>query len=63
MVFIQAALSDRGPAATIRNLLEVNVFTLFVSVKILDEVQDVLSRPKIWASNLTFAQNNSYILL
>lgn len=50
MIFIQAVLSDTGPAATLLDLLEADAFTLFVSAEILDEAQGVLSRPKLRAS-------------
>lgn len=50
MIFVQAVLSDTGPAATLLDLLETESFTLFVSVEILNEVQDVLSRLKLRAS-------------
>jgi putative PIN family toxin of toxin-antitoxin system len=47
MVYLQATISDSGPAATILRLVEGDEFSLFVSDDILEEVRDVLSRPKI----------------
>lgn len=52
MVYLQATISDAGPAATLLRLAENNTISLFVSSEIFDEVRDVLSRPKIRQKNL-----------
>jgi len=51
MIFLQATVSESGPAAALLRLVERNVLSLFVSREILDEVRDVLSRPKIRKKN------------
>jgi putative PIN family toxin of toxin-antitoxin system len=47
MIYLQAAVSESGPAATLLRLVESGAFSLFVSDDILGEVRDVLSRRKI----------------
>jgi putative PIN family toxin of toxin-antitoxin system len=49
MVFLQAATSDRGPAFACLELVESGEIALYVSPAVLDEIRDVLSRPKIQA--------------
>ena len=49
MIFIQAVLSETGPAAQLFKLLEAGKFSLFVSNEVFAEVKDVLSRPKLRA--------------
>lgn len=51
MIFLQATASESGPAAELFRLVERNVLSLFVSPAILEEVRDVLSRPKIRKKN------------
>jgi putative PIN family toxin of toxin-antitoxin system len=46
MVFLQAAASPEGPARRCLNLVDQGEVALFVSNAILDEVRDVLTRPK-----------------
>lgn len=47
MVYVQAAIRNRGPAAACLAAVERGAAVLFVSDPILYEVQDVLSRPRI----------------
>lgn len=49
MVIFQATASPAGPAAELLRRLEAGWFTPYISAEILDEVRDVLSRPKIQA--------------
>jgi len=51
MIFYQATAQTTGPAATLFRYLQDGRFTLFVSDETLDEVKDVLSRPKLRAKN------------
>jgi putative PIN family toxin of toxin-antitoxin system len=51
MVYLQATASESGPAAALLRLVDNDVISLFVSNEILDEVRDVLSRPKIRKRN------------
>lgn len=44
-LFLQAVTSDKGPAFRCFTLAEQGRFTLLISPAILDEVQDVLTRP------------------
>lgn len=47
MIYLQATISESGPAATLLRLVDNDALSLFVSDDILAEVRDVLSRPKI----------------
>lgn len=47
MLFLQAVGSGRGPAFRALQRFEAGEFRLFVSRDLLEEVRDVLSRPKI----------------
>ena len=47
MVFLQGAARAEGPAAACLRLAEAGYVELFVSEAILDELRDVLTRPKI----------------
>lgn len=51
MVYLQATVSESGPAAALLRLVDSDVVSLFVSVEILEEVRDVLARPKIRQRN------------
>jgi len=51
MVYLQAIMSESGPAAALLRLVDNDEIDLFVSQEILDEVHDVLSRPKIRQKN------------
>lgn len=51
MVYLQATLSESGPAAALLRLVDSDALSLFVSAEILEEVRDVLSRPKIREKN------------
>jgi putative PIN family toxin of toxin-antitoxin system len=46
-VYVQAALSPRGPAFAALDLLERATFTLYISADVLAEVRDVLTRSKL----------------
>src|SRR6266852_911870 len=56
MVYLQAAAREESPAAACLRLAENHLVQLFVSSDILDEIEDVLSRPNIRArfSELTY---------
>ena len=45
MLFVQAVISDRGPAFKCFTLAEQGKFELLISPSILAEIEDVLSRP------------------
>lgn len=47
VIYLQASLSESGPAAAALALAEVGRCQLFVSDEILEEVRDVLSRPRL----------------
>ena len=47
MVYLQATVSESGPAASLLRLVDNNALSLFVSAEILEEVRHVLSCPKI----------------
>ena len=47
MIFLQAAMNDRGPAFACVSLVEAGQVAMYVSPPILAEVRDVLTRPKI----------------
>lgn len=49
MVYLQAAAREESPAAACLRLAENHLVQLFVSSDILDEIEDVLSRPNIRA--------------
>ena len=51
MVYLQATLSESGPAAALLRLLDNDALSLFVSDSVLEEVREVLSRPKIRQRN------------
>lgn len=48
-VFLQAALSDRGPAAVCRQAAEAGVVELCLSKAVLTEVAEVLAHPELQA--------------
>ena len=49
MIYLQGLIKETGPAVECLELLERRVFELVVSREILDEIIDVLSRPKLRA--------------
>ena len=51
MIYLQATVSEFGPAAALLRLVESNKVSLFVSHEIICEVSDALSRPKIRGRN------------
>lgn len=51
MIYLQAVVSESGPAATLLRLIDDDALSLFVSNAILEEVREVLSRPKIRKRN------------
>lgn len=51
MVYLQATVNASGPAAALLRLVDHNEVALFVSHDILEEVREVLSRPKIRQRN------------
>jgi putative PIN family toxin of toxin-antitoxin system len=46
-VYLQGSVGTSGPAAQCLRLLDADVYTLFVSQDVLEEVSDVLSRPAL----------------
>jgi len=64
MVYLQATISESGPAAALLRLVDSQAISLFVSNEILDEVQSVLTRPKIRRKNpaLTDERINALII-
>ncbi len=46
-VFVQALLNSRGPAFACKELADNGTITLFLSAEIIEEVKEVLSRPKL----------------
>lgn len=51
MIYLQAIVSESGPASALLRLVDGDELSLFVSRDILDEVRDVLSRSKIRNKN------------
>ncbi len=51
MIYLQATISETGLAAKLFRLIENDEVSLFVSEDILNEIRDVLSRPKIREKN------------
>ena len=51
MIYLQATVSESGPAASLLRLVDSDALSLFVSTEILEEVRDVLSRPRIRRKN------------
>src|SRR5438045_1417759 len=51
MIYLQSTVSESGPSASLLRLVDSDVLSLFVSAEILEEVRDVLSRPKIRKRN------------
>jgi putative PIN family toxin of toxin-antitoxin system len=47
MVFLQAMVSDQGPAFACQRLVEDGKLILFVSPAVLDEVKDIANRPRL----------------
>lgn len=46
-IFLQATISDKGPAAKALRLFEDGLLTLFISMDLLEEMHDVLTRTEI----------------
>lgn len=63
MIYLQATISESGPAAALLRLVESRAVSLFVSDEILAEVRDVLSHPKVRERNprLTDERVNAFI--
>ena len=51
MVYLQATISESGPAATLLRLVDRDALSLYSSHDILEEVCEVLSRPRIRTRN------------
>ena len=51
VVFVQAALSEQGPAARLLRMAEAHIVELVVSGAVLDEVAEVLERPSLRAKS------------
>ena len=52
MIYLQALISATGPAAALLRLVDDQELALFLSYEILEEIHDVLSRPKIRQINV-----------
>src|SRR5207248_538197 len=50
-IYLQAALSERGPAFRCLRLAEDRIVALFVSAAVLAELEDVLTRPELVRKN------------
>jgi putative PIN family toxin of toxin-antitoxin system len=63
MVFVQAVLSDHGPAARAFAMAESHAIELIVSAAVLNEVADVLERPRLRAKSprLTFQRIDQFL--
>lgn len=51
MIYLQATVSETGPAAALMRLADEEAITLFVNHNIITEVREVLSRPSIRQRN------------
>ena len=51
MTYLQAAVSPHGPAAECLRLFERGAFLLYVSSDVLEELRDVLARPRVRRKN------------
>jgi putative PIN family toxin of toxin-antitoxin system len=47
MVFLQAMVSDQGPAFACQRLVDNGKLTLFVSPAVLEELKDIANRPRV----------------
>lgn len=54
-IFLQGLLSNFGPAVRCLELVEENRIRLVISEEILAEIKDVLSRPRLLQSYLSFS--------
>ena len=57
MVYLQATVNESGPAAVLLRLVDNDEIALFVSREVLEEVREVLSRPKIRQRNPAITTN------
>ena len=62
-IYLQATVSESGPAAALMRLVDNDAITLFVSHDILEEVREVLSRPKIRQKNSTITNERVGVFL
>lgn len=55
VIYVQAMMSESGPSAEVLRAFEAGEFGLLASEEVLDEIKDVLSRPRIrtYAPHLT----------
>jgi putative PIN family toxin of toxin-antitoxin system len=63
MIYLQATANESSPAAALLRMMDDSIISLFVSNDILDEVRDVLSRPKIRQKNLRITDQRVDALL
>jgi putative PIN family toxin of toxin-antitoxin system len=63
MVFVQTVISEKGPAARLFALAESRAIELFVSTAVLEEVAEVLERPRLRAKSprLTFQRIDQFL--
>lgn len=57
MIFLQAAINEKSPAAELFRQVEKGTILLFISKEILLEIRDVLSRPKVRDKNPHLTDN------
>jgi putative PIN family toxin of toxin-antitoxin system len=57
MIYLQAAINEKSPAAEIFRQVENEKLSLFVSDEILEEIRDVFARPKITTKNPHLTQD------
>lgn len=63
MVYLQALVSESGPAAALLRLVDDDALSLFVSNEIIDEVLAVLSRPKLRKRNPKITAEGVYAFI
>ena len=64
MVYLQATANEEGAAGKVLDFLDSGAITLFVSEQILDEVKNVLARPRVRAKNprITDIRQNALLI-
>ena len=63
MIFLQALISEKSPAFKLFEFVERATFTLFINNEILDEINNVLSRPYIRDKNPQITDESVKIFL
>lgn len=63
MLYLQAIVSESGPAAALLRFVDDDALSLFVSSEVIDEVRDVLSRPKLVDRNPDITAERVYAFI